>query len=171
MKSNGTLKSVCRLLFILLLTLLFSFTYAQPDYDFRNGTLVSGTDLQKGAIYLFKNVKTGVDAFVEITDISNGITVTELNGASCYPEFLQPTLLAQPCTKGYLEMKLTFLYAGTNLSFNQATVPVTCIDVDGIINDGTLPVNEFDEINLGGGYVDYQMIGGELLVTQNGNWF
>jgi hypothetical protein len=68
-------------------------------------------------------------------------------------------------------MKLQFLYAGTNNPMVQAEVPVTCIDVDGIINDGILPVNEFDEINLGGGYVNYQAIGGELLVSQNGNWF
>jgi len=171
MKTNGTLKSLLRLVWIILLTLIFSFTHAQPDYDFRNGILISGTDKQIGSVYRFNNVKPGVDAFITITDLSAGISLTDLDAGSGYPEALQPTLLVQPFTKGYLEMKLEFLYAGTNTPYVQAEVPVTCIDVDGIINDGILPVNEFDEINIGGGFVDYQMIGGELLVSQNGNWF
>jgi hypothetical protein len=171
MKTNGTLKTLLRLVWIILLTLIFSFTHAQPDYDFRNGILISGTDKQIGSVYRFNNVKPGVDAFITITDLSAGISLTDLDAGSGYPEALQPTLLVQPFTSGYLEMKLEFLYAGTNTPYVQAEVPVTCIDVDGIINDGILPVNEFDQINIGGGYVDYQMIGGELLVSQNGNWF
>lgn len=171
MKTNGTHKLLLRLAWIILLTLIFSFTHAQPDYDFRDGKLISGNANQKGAIYLFSNVKPGVDATIEISDISNGVSVVDLDAGSGYPEALQPTLIVQPFTKGYLEMKLEFLHAGTNSSYDQAEVPVTCIDVDGMINDGTLPVNEFDEINIGGGYVNYQMLGGELLVTQQSNWF
>ncbi len=171
MKTNGSLKLLMRLAWIISLSLFFSFSQAQPDYDFTNGALKSGTDKQIGAVYLFTNVKPGVDAFITITDISAGITVMDLDAGSGYPEALQPTLFVQPFTKGYLEMKLEFVYAGTNTPYVQAEVPVTCIDVDGIINDGLLPLNEFDEINIGGGYVDYQMIGGEILVTQNAPWF
>jgi len=109
MKSNGTLKPFARLAWIILLTLLFSITYGQPDYDFRNGTLISGTVNQMGSVYRFNNVKPGVDAFITITDISTGITVTELDAGSGYAEALQPTLLIQPFSKGYLEMKLECL--------------------------------------------------------------
>jgi Secretion system C-terminal sorting domain len=148
-------------------------TIAQPDYDFRNGTLVSGTDLQAGAKYRFNNVKSGVDAFVTLTFISPGITLNELDGASGYPEALQPTLIANPFTNGYLEMYLEFLYAGTNNPYTQSRVPVTCIDVDGISNfDGSgNGVFEFDELDLGGGFVNYNLLGTELQMSQSGNIF
>src|SRR3989337_361216 len=105
--------------FIIGLLLLAGFlmsirSYAQPDYDFRNPVLVSGTDRQIGAVYLFSNVKTGVDARLTITNISPGIVVSELDGASGYPEALQPTLNADPYTNGYLEMYIEFLFAGTS---------------------------------------------------------
>lgn len=146
---------------------------AQPDYDFRDPVLLSGTDLQIGAVYLFSNVKIGVDARLTITDISPGITVTELDGASGYPEALQPTLIVDPLTNGYLEMHIEFLFAGTSTLFIQTEVPVTCIDVDGWADHDGLgnPLYEFDEVDLGGGYVDYQLSGGELTVIQDGNWF
>jgi hypothetical protein len=171
MKTNGIIKALILSLLIILLSTLPNTSHAQPDYDFRGAVLVSGTDLQIGAVYRFNNVKPGVDCFVTLADISAGITVSELDGASGYPEALQPTLIVQPFTKGYLEMNFQMLYAGTNNPYVQTEVPVTCIDVDGAINDGVLPVNEFDQIDLGGGYVNYQMMGGELLVTQSGNWF
>lgn len=160
-------------LLLLTATLLSNRSYGQPDYDFRDPVLLSGTDREVGAIYLFSNVKTGVDARVTITEISPGIVVTELDGASGYPEALQPTLVAAPFSNGYLEMHLEFLHAGTSTLFPQTEVPVTCIDVDGWTDHDGLgnPLYEFDQVDLGGGYVDYQLTGGELSVTQDGNWF
>jgi hypothetical protein len=164
--------------FILGLLLLAGFlmslrSYAQPDYDFQNPVLLSGTDRQIGAVYLFSNVKAGVDARLTITDISPGIVVTELDGASGYPEALQPTLIADPFTSGFLEMHIEFLFAGTSNLYIQAEIPVTCIDVDGWADHDGLgnPLYEFDQVDLGGGYVDYQLTGGELTVGQEGNWF
>jgi len=146
---------------------------AQPDYDFRNPVLVSGTDKQQGAVYLFSNVKTGVDARVTITFISPGITLDEMDGASGYPEALQPTLIVNAFTSGYMEMEIEFLYAGTSTLFPQTEVPVTCIDVDGLANYDGLgnPINEFDEVNLSGGYVNYQLSGSDLFIEQSGNWY
>ncbi len=148
-------------------------TIAQPDYDFRNGILYSGTDLQIGAVYRFNNVKSGVDAFVTITNISAGITISELDAGSGYPEALQPTLIADPGANGYLEMKFDFLIAGTNTPFIQTKVPVTPIDVDGYNNFDGLgnSVYEFDEIDLGGGYINYDLLGTELMISQSGNLF
>lgn len=148
-------------------------SFAQPDYDFRDPVLLSGTDRQVGAVYLFSNVKTGVDARMTINFISPGIVVTELDGASGYPEALQPTLVADPFTNGYLEMYIEFLEAGTFNLMIQTEVPVTCIDVDGWLDNDGLgnPLHEFDQVDLGGGYVDYQLSGGELSVVQEGNWF
>ena len=48
-----------KLLYGLFLILLPIISFAQPDYDFRNGILISGTNLQVGALYRFNNVKSG----------------------------------------------------------------------------------------------------------------
>ncbi|MEO8406678.1 MAG: T9SS type A sorting domain-containing protein [Chitinophagaceae bacterium] len=161
------------LCFLLLLVLFSGSIMAQPDYIFKNAVLKSGTNLQKNAKYLFSNVKPGVDAFVTLTDISPGVTLVELDGASGYTETLQPTLKIDPWTNGYVEMTINFVHAGTSNSFVQPQVAVTCIDVDGVINhDGQgHDLHEFDEINLGGGYTDFDLVGGEVSVAQNGNWF
>ena len=159
---------------LLLAAFLFSIrSYAQPDYDFRNHTLISGTDRQTGAVYLFPSVRPGVDAIMTLTHISDGITVTEMDGSSGYPEALQPTLVVNPFTTGYLEMQFQFVIAGTSTPSIQTEVPVTCVDVDGWADNDGLgnPLYEFDEVNLGGGYVDYQLTGGQLTMSQVGSWF
>ena len=173
MKKTLTLVKMQKLLYGLFLILLPIASFAQPDYDFRNGTLISGTNLQVGALYRFNNVKSGVDAFVTITFISPGVTVSELDGNSGYPEALQPTLISSPGANGYLEMKFDFLIAGTNTPMMQTKVPVTPIDVDGYKNFDGLgnTVYEFDEIDLGGGYINYDLLGTELIMSQSGNTF
>ena len=146
---------------------------AQPDYNFQNGLLISGTNKQIGAVYKFANVRTGVDATVTIADISSGITVVDIDGGSGYSEALQPTLRANTNTSGYLEMYFELFVAGTSTPYTAANLPVTCIDVDGMSNnDGAgKPIYEFDEINLGGGLVDFDGTAGELIISQSGNWF
>jgi hypothetical protein len=146
---------------------------AQPDYAFRNAKLFSGTNNQEGAVYLFENVKPGVDAFVTVNKITKGITIVDIDGGSGYDEALQPTLDVQAKKKGYVEMVIDFVYAGTQTPFLQKEIPITCIDVDGSMNaDGKgHPLHEFDEINMGpGSYFNYSMTGFELDVKQNGNW-
>ncbi len=166
MKTNGT-RFILIVVFLQLLVLICSIgASAQPDYDFGTGTLVSGTDRQIGAKYLYTNVKKGVDAFVTITDISTGITIVDMDAGSGYPEAMQPTLNVAANTKGYLEMKFEFLIAGSSTPMIQFEIPATCIDVD-----GNPTLHEFDEITLGsGGYVDFNMLGGELVVTFKPGW-
>ena len=173
MKPNSTHSQLIFGILLLSSFLTSTKSIAQPDYDFRDPVLISGTNNLVGAVYIFSNVKAGVDARVTMTFISPGITVTELDGLSGYPEALQPTLVADPLTSGYLEMNIEFLIAGTSTLFIQTEVPVTCIDVDGVSDFDGLgnPLNEFDGLNLGGGYVDYQLSGGDLSVQQSGNWF
>jgi len=150
---------------------------AQPDYDFTNSIQMSGSgnpsNVMVGDVYRFLNVKPGVDALVTITDITGGITVSALDAGSGYPEALQPTLEVPPFTSGYLEMSFQFIDATTDLPLVMPELPATCIDVDGMLDNDGLgnPLYEFDQIDLGGGYVDYDMVGGELTVNQTGNWF
>lgn len=70
-------------------------------------------------------------------------------------------------------MYFQLFVAGTSTPYTAVTLPVTCIDVDGISdNDGEgKPIYEFDEINLGGGFVDFDGTAGELIISQNGNWY
>ena len=66
---------------------MFSFSsFAQPDYDFSSGSLISGTDRQIGAQYRYTNVKPGVDAIVTITNISAGVKVSAIDAGSGYNE-------------------------------------------------------------------------------------
>lgn len=158
--------------FVLFLVTFITAT-AQPDYDFRNPQLVSGIINEEGSVYLFEKVKPGVDAFVTISKITSGIMLAEIDAGSGYPEALQPTLDTKSKKKGYVEMRIDFVYAGTNTAFLQKEIPITCIDVDGIADaDGHgHGVHEFDEINMGAGsYINYSMTGFELDVKQAGSW-
>lgn len=173
MKTNATRIFVIRVILFALLSLYFLTVFGQPDYTFKNGVLISGTDKQAGAVYKYTNVRTGVDATVTLTTISSGITVVDVDAGSGYDEALQPTLRANGNTKGYLEMNFKLFVAGTNTPYTALLVPVTCIDVDGTKdNDGNgNPLYEFDEVNLGGGTVDFTSFGGEIMISQTGSWF
>jgi hypothetical protein len=142
--------------------------FSQPDYAFANPTRLSGTHLKEGAIYRFSNVRPGIDARMTITFISDGIEVTELDGSSGYPATLQPTITAEPWTSGYVEMQITFYEGGTLTPMAQPQLAVTPFDVDGVTNHDGHGRNlyEFDQINLGGGYVDFNTIGGELSISE-----
>lgn len=172
MKTNFTQKGIARLASLLFMLISMQ-AFAQPDYIFLNPTRLSGTHLQEGAVYLFEDVKPGVDARVTLSDISSGVTLTQLDGGSGYPETLQPTVRITPWTNGYVEMTIQFLVANTSTPMTQAQVAATCIDVDGVTNfDGQgHNLHEFDQIDMGGGYVDFNTIGGELSIGQSGNWF
>ena len=155
---------------MLILSFISSVTaFCQPDYDFRNPVLISGTDKQTGAVYLFQNVKPGVDATVIIKDITGGITLNDIDGPSGYTEALQPVLQVPPLASGYVEFDVNFLVAGTNTPMIQTEIPATPIDVDGQ-NYGDGIVKEFDVLQLTNGYVNYDMLGGELNMNMTGTW-
>lgn len=167
MKTNGKRIILIALVAYLLLVVLSFRSYAQPDYDFSNGSLISGTDKQIGAKYRFTNVKPGVDAIVTISNISSGVRVSDLDGPSGYKEALQPTLQVDAGAKGHLEMLIEFVIAGGFVLSTQLEIPVTCIDVDGI----TGSVYEYDEISTAAGYyVNYDLLGNELLINTSPGW-
>ncbi len=166
MKTNRTRIILTVFFFYMLLVMFSSSSYAQPDYYFNSGSLVSGTDRQIGAQYLYQNVKPGVDAFVTITNISAGVSVDSFDAGSGYQEALQPTIRIAGNTKGYMEMNFQFVIGGTSIPMVQLEIPATCIDVD-----GNSTINEFDEISMGiGAYVDYNQLGGQLAVTYKPGW-
>src|SRR5215510_12981893 len=103
---------------------------AQPDYVFKNPVLISGTDLQVGAVYRFSNVKPGYDGIITITDMVK-VYLTQLDGPSGFDEAFQPYIYCPAKSTGYVEFNLTFVVSGTNTPAVMAEVPLTAIDIDG----------------------------------------
>lgn len=167
MKTNGTLFMAA---YVLLLLLAFNLSaIAQPKYDFRNSTKISGTDRQVGAVYRFPNVKSGTDALVTITAITGGAVLNTLDATSSgFAEAFQPTITLPAHSKGYVEFSIVFVTAGTSTAVVQTEIPVTPIDVDGQSPN----VFEFDEIyRYSSSYVDYNTLGGELQISfPSANW-
>lgn len=166
MKQTATRQLIilCSIVFI-----LAQHVQAQPDYDFRNPVLESGIDLTVGATYRFPNTKPGIDALVTITGISGGITLENIDGGSGFVEAFQPVILIPAYSGGYIDFSIVFVIGGTSTPMLQTEVPATPIDVDGqTYASGN--VYESDEFDMGpGGYVNYDMTGGEITVVQSGN--
>ncbi|MBL7743875.1 MAG: T9SS type A sorting domain-containing protein [Chitinophagaceae bacterium] len=169
MKTNGTQILIVRILLFILISLYSILVFGQPDYDFRNPALLSGTDKQIGAVYRFKNVKPGIHANVTITDMTNGLTIGNIDGGSGFVEALQPVINVPAGKNGYLEMKIDFIDGATGLPSIQTEVPMTPIDVDGQMASGR-PVNEYDMVQMISGYVDFDMLGGELSIGFPVGW-
>jgi hypothetical protein len=147
-------------------------SFSQPIYIFKNPTLVSGTALTKGAVYRFSAIKTGVDAIVTITDMTNGITLSDIDGTSSgYNEAFQPFINAPVNKEGYVEFRFDFVKTGTLTAFPQAYVPFTAIDIDGDPGPGG-KVWEFDQFQMDNTYREnYSTVSNELTIsTLSSNW-
>ena len=155
------------LLVLILLTVISVEGFSQPDYIFINSKLVSGTDKEVGAIYLFPSVKPGVDAFVSIDFISTDITIADFddNKNGGFDEAFQPRIRAKGRTNGYAEFTISFVDEGTNTPALMKEVPATSIDVDG--NTSTKDsMLEYDEYLTPDAYqLDYDMVSTDLAFT------
>jgi hypothetical protein len=168
MKTTVTPNCVKSLLIGLCLFLSLS-AYTQPDYVFKNATLISGTDRQIGAKYRFPNVKPGTDGIITITDIDR-LTIAEIDGASGFDEAFQPVIDIPRRSKGYAEFKLDFVIHNTTIPKLMIEVPLTAIDIDGAVNGGDR-VYEFDEFRTSLVYaILYDFLGSSLNVKLNSDW-
>lgn len=176
MKTNFTQRKFYIVYALLVLSIFLSRkAFAQADLSFKNGTLKSAanTDKKVGAVYLFKNVKSGVDATVTYVAITSGLTVVTVDDPSGYDEAIQPTLRISPNTDGYLEMKIDFFVAGTNTPYTMPVLNATGVDIDGSSNnDGKgNPLYEWDAMNLGIGATNLAAgNGNQIAVTISGTW-
>lgn len=169
MKANGTPPISKALLLFIVASLTIMAAFSQPDYKFTSRTLVAGTNLQIGAVYSFLNVKTGVDARVTITNITGGISITDIDGSGGFADALQPVLSVPGLVNGYIEFRIDFYHSGTLNPAVQVEVPITPIDVDGQKYSG-MPLYEFDEVENTTGYTMYQFVGGQLDMSVSGSW-
>ena len=115
----------------------------------------STTNLKKGAIYLFSNVISGVDARLKIEDLVGGAKVTQIDDNSNglgYKDALQPEIQSgNVIGSSYAVFSISFYQTGTQIPAYLQQVNATALDIDGNLN-----LKEFAEINMGtGGIAKY----------------
>ncbi|MGC4038272.1 MAG: T9SS type A sorting domain-containing protein [Chitinophagaceae bacterium] len=141
---------------------LFCFIQASAQsLSFTNPTLQSGTDLKKGAVYLFKNVTTGINATVTISDLVNGATINKIDdngGGVGYLNAFQPEIKSGNKGESYAVFSVKFIEVATNSPYLLKTLQATALDID-----GTSELKEFDEIDMNGGSASY--MGGTLQIS------
>jgi hypothetical protein len=132
---------------------------------------VSGTDLQVGAVYLFKTVKPTVDAKVTVLSMTGGVYLNSIDETwTGFNEAFQPFIKVDPLANGYIEFQIDFINPANGAPKVQGMVPVTCIDVDGV-DYGNGILYEQDQVQLlTGGYYDFNMAGGNLQVLNPPGW-
>jgi hypothetical protein len=115
----------------------------------------STTNLKKGAIYLFEDVREGVDARLKIEDLVGNARVTQIDDNSNglgYKDALQPEIQSgHVIGASYAVFTISFYKAGTNIPEYLQQVNATALDIDGNLN-----LKEFAEIKMGkGGIAKY----------------
>lgn len=173
MTTMKTIFTLRKKLFTIRLTIFLIFplsVFAQPDYVFSGGTLISGVDLQIGASYRFPEVKPGIDGIITITDMTGGMTLAQIDGPSGFDEAFQPYINCAGNQKGYVEFQLDFVLGGTFTPALMDEVPLTAIDIDGWkFGDGDL--YEFDQFEKSPLFTEeYDLIGPSLQISDLGSW-
>ena len=97
--------------------------------SYSNPTLVSGTDLQVGAIYRFDDVATNVDAMVEITAFVNGGSLLSIDNNIGLANYFQPQLI-KTTAESAVDFKFWYEDATTGVPVN-LDFAASVIDVDG----------------------------------------
>lgn len=160
--------AIIRILGCLLLLLAVSDSSLAQRYRFRSPQRISGTHLSKGAVYRYSSVKSGTDALVRISNITSNTTLSDLDQTGDgYDEAFQPSVTVQGNREGYVEFEITFVNPNSTTPQTQSSVTVSGIDIDGLVSGGRA-VHEFVGIDLGGGFVDYDLITGELAIEHIG---
>lgn len=130
--------------------------------------LVSGTDLQAGALYKYEGVAPGVDIYVGLDSIVGGASVMTLddNSGNGYVEGFQPLIKPSSANgTSYAVFKFTYKITGTSTPIVMNNVSVTAIDID-----GTGSIKEFDQISMGAGATSAYMNNSPgMTTTQVGN--
>lgn len=140
-----------------------------PIYKFQSPSLVSGTALAVNAVYRFPNVTTGYDALVQVTNMSAGISLRDIDRtADGYGEAFQPEYRVSSNTNGYIDFLITFVLTGTSTAANQPFVDASGLDIDG--DDRSAPNNlrEYNRIDMGGGNYSFNTTVSHLTVSQTG---
>lgn len=113
----------------------------------------SSTDRKVGAVYLFSNVGSGIDATVTIDSLVNGATIDEIddnaNGTG-YKAAFQPAIKSGNIGASYAVFSFRFFQSGTTTPATIRT-PIQNFNATPIDIDGNTTLHEFVRINAGAG--------------------
>ena len=145
------------------IVLLVTITTSAQSLVFKNATLKSGHELKKGAVYTFKNIISGINAEVTITDLVNGATINKIDDNSDgvgYTDAFQPEIESGNKGESYAVFTVKLIEKSTSSPYLLKSLKATALDID-----GTSGLKEFDEINMAGGTAAY--MGGTLQISLN----
>ena len=140
---NLSVKRALALVLILIISIQSGFS----QLTFNNPQLVSGNDLQEGAVYRYENVAPFVNAIVTIAHIENGSTLLHLdeNGFG-YDGGFQPLIQSGGKGESYVLFNLQFVSTQTGMPYNFSSLTATILDID-----GSNQLKEFAELNMNNG--------------------
>lgn len=133
--------------FVLVFVLLLNSQAGFSQIYFNNPQLISGTDLQQGAVYRYDNVAPFANAFVTISHIENGSTILHMdeNGFG-YDGGFQPLIKSGGKDESYVTFTFQFVHSITGQPFLFPTMNATILDID-----GSNQMKEFAELNMNNG--------------------
>ncbi|HKR04610.1 MAG TPA: T9SS type A sorting domain-containing protein [Bacteroidia bacterium] len=100
--------------------------------QFKDAVLYSGTAGQPNAIYVFYDVCTNVDAWVQILSLVGGATLDDVDHfTDGYDEAWQPFIAAAPNCTSSVRWRVTFKSGGTAADTILPYIAISAVDVDG----------------------------------------
>ncbi len=142
------------------------FAIGYGDYlVLQSPTLISGVAGQQNAVYLFPEVCSNVDAWVQVSEISGGASIVDIDDQTTgYNESWQPVIQANANSTGQVKWNVQLKVAGTS---NDTIIPqlaLTAINVDGMQN-----VKEFVNANAPYSYATTST--SNLTVSNENGWY
>ncbi len=145
--------TVLKTVFAILISSLFVFSTqtAKAQLDFSSPVLVSGTDMQPGAVYKYFNVAANANGTMTIDSIIGGATILHMddNGFGFASGF-QPMIKSGGRGISYVVFTFKLEDKNTGLPIQLASLTANLLDIDGNNN-----LNEFADIEMGGGIATY----------------
>ena len=110
-----------------------SFAIAYGDYlTFQNPSLISGVAGQQNAVYLFPEICSNVDAWIQVAELTGGATITEIDDqTACYNENWQPVIQVPANSNAQVKWNIMLKVSGTSLDTVLPELAVTAINIDG----------------------------------------
>ncbi|TYP93828.1 conserved repeat domain-containing protein [Fodinibius salinus] len=101
-----------------------------PTLTFQNGSLISGSSGQVGAVYRYDNVLTGTYATITITDVNNA-TLENPDQFTGNNEAAFKPIISNNYGQGHIDFEIKFFDAGTGTPKTIDRFRVSATDVDG----------------------------------------
>lgn len=110
------------------------FAIGYGDYLlFQTPSLISGVANQQNAVYLFPEICSNVDAWIQVAEITGGATITDIDDqATGYNESWQPVIQVPANSTGQVKWNVMLKVAGTSTDTVLPQLAVTAINVDGM---------------------------------------